>query len=677
MRQFPEKSQIFLLLTFYASIFLTDGLSQPSLEIKGIKRVAHSIEEEMKYQQGHTRDLSAWYQMFFVNDSDQSLDISNDLRIEINHKTPDEWHKNGTFSWHQFPVSDPEFPKSIPPRAMIVGQFNGKNSDWLINGSYRFSMLSLDTTITDNEEPVKMTTAVFTGGDKSIFSDELTMHLENQSGIELKVEEVVLWLPKPEQRWPFLYRSVVSVDLSSLPEGNAFLSGKKSLVQVKTGKLAQGPVVIEVHLKDKAGRSYRSWSFQKIKKESFDISGGWANGQINKTPAFLNEQFLQAMQSLYINTAHYNGQSGFSDKPDLYNRYPIKYFGHLKPWQQFDQDSLLARLHGVEILGEPQYGGGTPVDPQKVNDELSPYHKSRLITTLTHSEERIWRFYAGLSDYPHFDAYRVTAPSADEWKLYNRWNGKRISWGSPLETIGTMTRSLKRLNRPVPIAYWSQGPHEGWEVYGGRKRTSPTPSELRSQAYHALASGITSLYWFNLSYRSLILFPELLEPMQRIGREIRLLEQLLITGDQWYYERVGQMNNPQWDLSTLVSPKGILLFALDLDYRADDKTKTFIFNPERNVSLNFSVPEWVHPEWVLLKVTGNDLKKIPFEIIPGNKIKISDSITETGMYLLISSDEEKFYREQLDRLLLKEKEWAFNPAKNPADLSEFIKLDLK
>ena len=112
--------------------------------------------------------------------------------------------------------------------------------------------------------------------------------------------------------------------------------------------------------------------------------------------------------------------------------------------------------------------------PQEVWAAFLPYEPTRLPTSVTHSEERIWRDYAGLSDYPHYDAYRVTAPSPDAWGLYDRWGGERIRWGAPLETIGDMTRSLRDLNRPRPIAYWSQGAHEGWDRYGGRARTSPT-----------------------------------------------------------------------------------------------------------------------------------------------------------------------------------------------------------
>ena len=94
-------------------------------------------------------------------------------------------------------------------------------------------------------------------------------------------------------------------------------------------------------------------------------------------------------------------------------------------------------------------------------EAFAPYAPTRLPTSITHSEERIWRFYAGLLDYHYYDAYRVNAPSPDAWNRYDRWNGKRIAWGAPLETIGTMPRSLRILNRPRPIASWSLGAN-GW-----------------------------------------------------------------------------------------------------------------------------------------------------------------------------------------------------------------------
>jgi hypothetical protein len=257
--------------------------------------------------------------------------------------------------------------------------------------------------------------------------------------------------------------------------------------------------------------------------------------------------------------------------------------------------------------------------------------------------------------------------------MYDRWNGRRIAWGAPLETIGNMTRSLKALNRPMPIAYWSQGPHEGWEVYGGRRLTSPTASELRVQAFHALASGISSLYWFNLSYASLRKYPSLMGPMQRIGREIRLLEDFYLTGTQWVYERAFDKGKPGWDLSTFVSPEGLLLFALDLDYRADALTKTFVFTPDRRVDLRFKVPDWIDAGWQLWKLEEDGLKRLGWSPGPETSLAFKDMITEVGIYILLpdarSSDG---LLRKWELLKNREAGSDFDPAGNPAHRREFM-----
>jgi len=142
---------------------------------------------------------------------------------------------------------------------------------------------------------------------------------------------------------------------------------------------------------------------------------------------------------MHINTAHIGEVAGYTDSAELYGRYPLKRFNKLADFDRYDSESMLQQIHAVEFLGEPQYGGGRPVPPMEVWRELTPYQSTRLATTVTHSEERIWRFYAGLSDYPHYDAYRVCAPSPDSWRLYERWGNERLRWGAPLETIGDMT----------------------------------------------------------------------------------------------------------------------------------------------------------------------------------------------------------------------------------------------
>lgn len=665
-----KKAILFLLILI---VHLSTAELWSQLRILGVHRVEHSIEAELKYDPPHTPDLSAWYQLFVFNQGGDQLP-GRVKSILINNKSPKAWHDSGNLSWYGFPSEDPAFPEKIAAGSLMVWQFNGKDEGWLdSNKKFKIKTELLDTAIQDELQQVRMMSVVFTSDKREIYPNQLTIHFENNSAEDLRIDQVRLWLPKAGEAPQLLFPGKFLDEFSAWPAGRMIKKQSRTILQVSTGVLPLAYTAIEVVTRGTGGKPIHLWAYQKIKSEVFDISAGWANYPVGDRPGFLSERFLQTLQSLYINTAHYTGQKGYSDNQKLFSAYPLKYFGHLKPWHTYDHDSLLSRIHGVEILGEPQYGGGKPVDPQTVHDELKPYIQSRLTTTLTHSEERIWRYYAGLSDYPHYDAYRVTAPSADDWYLYDRWNGRRIRWGSPLETIGTMTRSLRKLNRPWPVAYWSQGPHEGWEVYGGRKRTSPTASELRAQAYHALSSGITSFYWFNLSYKSLAMYPELLEPMQRIGREIRLLESFYLTGAQWEYRRMGNGKNPQWDLSTFVAPEGVILFSLDLDYAADPKTRTFVFKKEREAVFTYRVPEWVGSEWKLLKIDANGIKEISFKY-SDQQLDFSDRVSEVGIYAFVPSATAEQIRKKYSDLLQAERQWLFDPAKKSEDLNAFIQL---
>jgi hypothetical protein len=286
---------------------------------------------------------------------------------------------------------------------------------------------------------------------------------------------------------------------------------------------------------------------------------------------------------------------------------------------------------------------------------------------VTHSEERVWRFYAGISDYPHYDAYRVTAPSPDAWAKYDRWSGQTIRWGAPLETIGDMTRSLRELNRPRPIACWSQGPNN-WDSYGGRKRTSPTADELRAQAYHALASRITSLYWFNLSLKSLVKFPDLIEPITRVGREIRMLDHFYLEGDAVSHERILRDGKPDWDLDIVAGPRGALCFALDLDYTADAAEKVFQFGSPRNSIFRFRLPAYVGQPAEVFRVDAEGVFPVEHSV-KGQLLEIRDRVSRVGIYVAATRTGERERIEARRKTLVAEEDaLGFDPGQNSSDL---------
>jgi hypothetical protein len=306
--------------------------------------------------------------------------------------------------------------------------------------------------------------------------------------------------------------------------------------------------------------------------------------------------------------------------------------------------------------------------------KLAPYQHARLPTTVTHSEERIWRDYAGLSDYPHYDAYRVTAQSADAWGRYERWDRQTIRWGAPLETIGEMCRSLRELNRPLPTAYWSQGAHEGWEVYGGRQRTSPTPDELRAQAYHAPASRITSLYWFNLSLNSVVKFPDLIEPITRVSREIRMLDHFCLEGDATGHERTLRDGKPDWDLDVVAGPRGALLFALDLDYQPDPAEKVFQFGPPREARFRFQLPAYARSPAEVFRVDADGVIAAEHAMKDG-VLEIRDRVSRVAIYVAATHSGERERVEARRKALTTEEDSSgFDPARNASDLEALRRL---
>jgi hypothetical protein len=458
------------------------------------------------------------------------------------------------------------------------------------------------------------------------------------------------------------------------PADGVIPPGEKGCFQARVGRLPLTYAAVQAILADANGQPFAIWAHLRIKREVFDIGGGWVQESDVPGNTMLLEPFLKTLARMHVNTANIDAIPGYTDQiapSGLYTRFPLKRFGRLEPASVYDQDAMLPFIHAVELLGEPQFEEGAPRLPQAVWQSLLPFAKTRLTTTVTLSDASAWGCYAGLSDYPDFDAYRVAAPSADDWPAYDRWGEKRIAWGAPLETIGSMCRSLREMSRPKPIAYWSQGPHFGWNEIGERKRTSPTPDEIRLQAYQALSSRITSLYWFNLSLRSLVQFRDTIEEITRIGREINMLADFYIEGDAYRYRRQLRDGKPDWDLASIVAPKGAVLFALDLDYEPDRGDKVFLFKRRRDSRFNFDLPVYLRSPGDVFRIDSEGVYDVKFATNPTG-ITIDDRPHKVAIYVAAPSRETRaiIERKRLDMVAL-EQSLNFDPARRGRDFDVF------
>ena len=657
-----------LLLFFWVSTLGFIESWGAELNLTGVSVIPHVQSTEMRYRRAPDFSLGARVQLFVRNSSGAELRSAPDRTIRLRGKTPDELLAADEWAWHDFPSAWTNEPLALPPGALTVWSFNGKRAPWGVGTSATLAVGGAEMKIEIAEPRAWLSAVTFLGNATNPFPDSLIFHVVNRTETPLRIEACRLWLPKENQTWRALLPQPWLTNLAAFPVNAIIPKGDRGGARVDTGRLPLTYTALEVRLSDTAGKSLTLWAHLRIKREVFDISGGWVASKLGGSNTLHSEPYLKTLRRMHVNAGMHDQVPGYTDNALLYEEYPLKYMNRCRPLERYDTDAVLPRIHAVEFLGEPQFGGGRPVPSMEVWRAFAPYQATRLPTSVTHSEERIWRYYAGLSDYPHYDAYRVCAPAPDAWGNYDRWGGEKIRWGAPLETIGDMTRSLRDLNRPMPVAYWSQGAHYDWDRYGGRQRTSPTPDELRAQAYHALAHRITSLYWFNLSLKSMLKFPDLIEPITRVGREIKMLEPFYLEGDAYHYERILRDGKPDWDLAVVAGPSGAILFALDLAYAPDLNDKVFKFGRPRDVSFAWPVPAYLDAAKTLLRADADAITPMEHERKDG-RVSLRTRGGAVNVFVL-SSD--RTGQEQLEarrrELTAFENSIDFDPARRAADL---------
>lgn len=642
------------------------------LLLDGVVVTPHVRAPRMRYTRPPNEELSARVDLVLRNTSAAPVEVT---AVRFNDRDPETLRTKGLWAWHNLTAV---LGQPIPPGGRTVWSYNARSEEWGPG-----SMLSIAIESNQGKQqfaapidrPTRWISALtFLGTDSSIYPDRTICHVVNASSTPVTLDSLRLFVPSTADRWAVFDKEIPVSSQTILPADRQIPADSRGLIDAKTEPLPLTYGLVRVSAQDPDGTEISLWGRVRIKRESFDISGGWVNSDTKVGPALTYEPFLKTLKRLHINTAHIAATPGYTDNEQLYAKYPLKYFNRLQPLQEYDNERILPRIHAAEFLGEPQYPNPEDLNsPQKVFDALLPYAPSRIATTVTLSDESTWRYYAGLSDYPHYDAYRVVAPHVDSWAKYD-WGGKKIIWGSPLETIGDMCRSLREQSRPASTAYWAQGPHHGWRGLDGRKRRSPTPDELRLQAYHALANRITSLYWFNLSPKSLVAYRDTFDELTRVGREIGMLEDFYLEGDADFYQVQTRGGEESWDLSTIVAPRGTLLFALDLEYSINDEHRHFEFPPPRDVQFAFPLPVWQRGDLDVFRVDADGLHEVSFEKT-GEGLLLKDCLSKVGVYVATSDPSLRHeIAARRERLLDDERSLDFDPAHSDDDFAELEKM---
>jgi hypothetical protein len=646
-----------------------DPRLETGLEVMGMDVVPHQFSPNLRWRRAPDPELSARVTLFVHNPADKPQSVRS---IRWSGKAADALVREGDWSWHD-PECSADF--SMPPRSLRVLRWNGRRPSWGVGNQHQLEWQDSS----DRAEAVpfsieasqaRIESVVFLNAQGAVYPNRMIATVRNDAPVPIRLVSCRLWLPESNDTFQTLYPQAIRTELRPYPASGTVQPNDMAGIELEYERLPLTYTAIEINVEEVDTHLKKSlWAYLKIRPASFDISGGWIAGNARNGQALAQEEYWKTLALMSVNTGQIEEVGGYTDQPELYNRYPIKRFNRLGDRSRYDTDAMLPTIHAVEFLGEPQYGGGRPVPPQEVFDQLAPYRSWKLPTSVTLSEERTWRYYAGVSDYPHYDAYRVIAPAADAWSNYDRWQGKSIRWGSPLETIGDMTRSLREQSRPATIAYWSQGAHDGWGGMLSPRRGSPTPDELRSQAWHGLGNGIASLYWFNLSVKSLAKYPDLIGPIARVGREIHSLRDLLEQGTCYEYRRVTKEGSLDWDLSSIAVRDAALLVVNDLAYEIDDSNRTFRFEP-RAGEFAFRVPGWLEGSLFVFRVDADGSHDVEYELSEDKSaVTVQDTVRVVGIYVLTNDPQ---YRWRLDARhrdrMSYERSLGFDPVNNTDDL---------
>jgi len=103
--------------------------------------------------------------------------------------------------------------------------------------------------------------------EQAVQPDTVVLHIANEPGQVLSISSVRLWLPRDGATWQTLWPQPPMPAAAEVPPRD------KGILKLRTNKLPLTYVAIEV-----ATNAGPVWSHLRIKRETFDISGGWVGG---------------------------------------------------------------------------------------------------------------------------------------------------------------------------------------------------------------------------------------------------------------------------------------------------------------------------------------------------------------------------------------------------------------
>jgi hypothetical protein len=303
-------------------------------------------------------------ELFLVHDGESALKIGSGLPVRFDGLAPAELLTQGQWAWHDTPVARSRSEVQLPPGAMTVWAFNSRSQKWGAGTIHTLEVADgKKITLALSAPRVLLSAVTFLGDGDATSPNRLVVHVANESDEPVSLRACRLWLPDS----PAGYRAVRPRDwrkeLECFPTSGVVPGHGKGGFTLRSGSLPLTYAVVEVWAETPGRPAVSLWAHLRVKREMFDISGGWIASALGNGNTLHAEPYLKTLCRMHINAGMHQNVPGYSDTP-LFSKYPLKYMNRLQPLHEYDTEAMLPRIHAVEFLGEPQYGGGRPVPPK-------------------------------------------------------------------------------------------------------------------------------------------------------------------------------------------------------------------------------------------------------------------------------------------------------------------------
>ncbi len=650
----------------YSSKNNSDSSVEFPIEILGVTVVPHYVSGEIQNYGDEEKHLSKFNPgaliRIFVKNADPEKSVNPE--ILFNGKSGRELLDSNVVSYCDVPdirESATKLSTEIPAGAIDCYLLNVVDSNFYSDGiilkiTDKYTGNTISKKIEIQAADLFASRIVFTSSDGSLFPDGFLFYFNNDSQQEASIENVTLWKSSGKVSEHWWSEKIVQKDVEWFGEEHKVPAGSMNGASVNTGKLPFGEIVVEFEIK--VGSVSRKM-FYTVKPMliNFDIGMGWGDNYLANS-----EAFCKTIKFMHFNTVNGSAKAFLSDRV-LSAKYPMKRFSKLEDLATSTDENELKSIHGSEFFGEPQFDKRPA---QEIFNFYTSFRNSGFPSTLTLSHEPGFFLYAGVVDFPHFDAYRVVAPHADRWGNYNKYKEKNVKWGAPLETIGDYMRTLNRISYPNPVAAWTQAMSDGWKSRFRPGAGNPNDLEMRIQAYEAVANGAISLYWFNMGGKTLLNNRKSLAEIQRINRELMVIGDLLVRAQPYWWENTF-MNI---DKNVLAGPDYAVLFAIDLKYTVSESNQ-FIPAGKRSESLIFKIPQYLDKCNSALKVTHEGIYKVNVKVTKGIAL-ITDTFETTGTYILYNGGDSNFQHLlnlKYNKTLSDDASYKFDPINSNSDFN--------